>query len=70
METINNALQCIIIEKSNADSLWSAINRRLQCKNNPFSSWCERPPTEMEILKKPICLEAEKSVYNTRKSLK
>nr|DAQ30395.1 MAG TPA: hypothetical protein [Caudoviricetes sp.] len=42
----------------------------MQCKNNPFSSWCERLPTAMEILKKPICLEAEKSVYNTRKSLK
>lgn len=24
METINNALQCIITEKSNAESLWSA----------------------------------------------
>lgn len=70
METINNALQCIIIEKSNAESLWSVINRRLRCKNNPFGSWCERPPTAMEILNKLICLESEKSEYNTRNSLK
>nr|DAO80978.1 MAG TPA: hypothetical protein [Bacteriophage sp.] len=46
------------------------INRRLRCRNNPFSSWCERPPTEMEILNKLICLEPEKSGYNTRNSLK
>lgn len=69
-ETANNAVQCIIIEKSNAESLWSANNRRLLCRNNPFSSWCERLPTEMEILNKLICLESEKSEYNTRNSLK
>ena len=29
------SLQCIIIEKSNAESLWSANNRRLRRRNNP-----------------------------------
>ena len=37
METINNAVQCIIIEKPKAESLWSAYNRRLLCRNNPLT---------------------------------
>ena len=36
-ETINNAVQCIIIEKPKAESLWSAYNRRLLCRNNPLT---------------------------------
>nr|DAP34680.1 MAG TPA: hypothetical protein [Caudoviricetes sp.] len=42
----------------------------MQCKNNPFGLWCERPPTAMENLNKLICLEPKKLGYNTRNSLK
>nr|DAL22789.1 MAG TPA_asm: hypothetical protein [Caudoviricetes sp.] len=36
IETINNIVQCIKIEKLKAESLWLTNNRRLRCKNNPL----------------------------------